>query len=136
MLERRHVVEVLWCLHCRYVGIIEIPERMDKKVGSGHMVSVEDGDVLCIQLPERVVKIPCLRVLVGWPSEIASTELDRECSYLRPIAVVEDPGLSLVTHRAGCRDRRQQRLDILVVGRDQHRYTFRAIPTRPSRRQR
>ncbi len=130
VLEAGDVVEVLRRLDERDALVGEVAERGAQEVGSRDMVGIEEGQDLGVDHAKRVIHVARLGVLMGRTCEIARAQRGRELGDLRPLTVVEHPGLVLRLERDRRRDRRHQDLGALVVGRDQHRDTRERGPAR------
>ena len=134
VLEALLVVEVLRGLHQGDERVVEVAEGVAEQVAVGDVVGVQDGDDVGVDVLERVVDVAGLRVAVLLAGEVARAEGPGQLGDLRPVAVVEHPGLVRDVDRHGGGDGRQQDLERLVVGRDEHREPERVLLDRCGRR--
>ncbi len=120
MLERFEVIEVLRRLDEGQLRIVEIRQERGQEAGRRDVVRVEDADDVGVDVLERVVQVPRLGMLVGRPRDVARAERHGKLADLLAVPIIEDPRLVLRLERDRRRDRRQQDIGGLVVGRDQH----------------
>src|SRR5262249_7014244 len=114
------VVEILRRLHERDGRIVEIAEGLGEKALRRRVVGVEHGKALGGREEERVVEVARLCAGVVPSRDVATPELGRELAQLRPVAVVEQPGLVRIVHVPGREQRAADHLAGLVVRRDEY----------------
>ena len=116
VLERVVVVELLGRLHQRHARIVEVADGADQEVRVRDVVGVQHRHEVGLDDRQGVVEVAGLRVRVLLAGEVPHAEVPGQAPDLRPVAVVEHPGLVAEAHRGGRRDGRDQDLDALVVG--------------------
>ncbi len=121
VLERVEVVEVLGRLDEGQLLVDEIGQGGGQEAGRRDVVGVEDGHDVGLDPLQRVVQVAGLRVPVVRAGHVPGAQPLGQAADLVPPAVVEDPRLVGRFEGDGRRDRRQQDLVRLVVGRDQDR---------------
>ena len=121
MLERGKVVEVLWGLDQCRPWVVEVAEGVDQEVGSGDMVGVEHRDDIRLDDPEGVVEVAGLGVATVVATQIAGTQIICQPGDMRPIPIVQDPGLMHRLQRDRGRNGRGEDLQWFVPGRNEHR---------------
>jgi hypothetical protein len=122
VLERLQVVEVLRGLDQRHLRVVEVSEGVDQEVRSGHVVGVQHRHNVRLDDLQGVVQIPGLGVAMVGPPQVAGIEIGSQARNLRPVAVVQHPGLVPRPQGDRCRDGRGEYLRRLVPGRDQDRH--------------
>jgi hypothetical protein len=131
VLERLQVVEVLGGLDQRHPWVVEVAEGVDQVVGPGDVVGVQHRHDIRFDDPQGVVEVPGLGVAAVAATQVAGAEVTSQPGDLRPVPVVQDPGLVHRLQGDRGRDGRCQHLRRFVPGRDQHRHPQRTLPYRP-----
>ena len=113
------VVKVLRRLHEGHRGIDEVAQRPGEEIAGGRVIGVEHGDQLGGAVVQGVVQIAGLGVRIGFASQVAAPQLFGQCARLRPIAVVQQPGLVRIVHALRGEQRPSQHVHRLVVAGDE-----------------
>ncbi len=119
VLERIEVVEILRRLHERHLRIVEISQRLQQKIAPRRMIGIERRNEIGVAVGQGVVEIACLGVGVVAACEVTKAQRFRHFAHRRSIAVVENPCLVWIFHRARRQCSAPDHLDILVVRRDE-----------------
>lgn len=120
VLDRVEVVELVRRLGEHDVGVLEVADHRVEEVRQRHVVGVQHRDQVALEVPERVVDVPGLRVAVVGPGQVAGAELTGELGELGPAPVVEQPRGVRVPQGPAAEQRGAQHLHRFVVGRHQH----------------